>query len=295
MSTPYYGPITGSGIAHSLKEGIRRVIEFANQDPRLLEAHQKLGYGGKLDDFATNLDIGAQEIFVKLIREDFPLFGIIAEEGGLYIPSRHADHDIYVVCDGIDGTKALIRRQSDGIGTMVAVVCDGVIIAVYVGDIRTKEIYGYRPESDKVHRIHGYNKSEELAINPSLLLHEQYVQLRDDQSIHSQLIQDLVRRGSGPFKSIEIRGGSIGIMMARLWKGEIGAVVLRPEVRTPWDETPIVGISQKMGFVFLRLEDGVFVQDELRPIKTVQPSEAKELLVIHRSRLGELNEWMQTR
>jgi len=57
------------------------------------------------------------------------------------------------------------------------------------------------------------------------------------------------------FRDMEVARGSIGTGMARLWKGEVGAVALRHGHETPWDMCPIVGISQRLGFRFLRVTE----------------------------------------
>jgi hypothetical protein len=50
-------------------------------------------------------------------------------------------------------------------------------------------------------------------------------------------------------------GASIGTWAARLWKGEVGALFLPSGNDTPWDSTPVYGISRKLGYEFLRHGD----------------------------------------
>ena len=77
--------------------------------------------------------------------------------------------------------------------------------------------------------------------------------------------------------------------MARLWKGEVGAHVMLPSNEHPWDICPIVGISRKLGFVFLDFlqKDGRFAVRKKLFSKTTEYRE-HETLVIHESRLDEL-------
>ena len=69
----------------------------------------------------------------------------------------------FFTVDPLDGTKAFVRRQSHGVGTMVALVEQGRVVSAYVGDINTQEIYGYRPGSRAVHRITEYETSEMMS------------------------------------------------------------------------------------------------------------------------------------
>src|SRR5262249_24464765 len=153
----------------------------------------------------------------------------------------------FFTVDPLDGTKAFIRRQSHGVGTMVALVEQGQVVSAYIGDINTHEIYGYRPGSRTVHRISEYEISEQLrhVDNP---IAEQYALLRDPPDAYSPPSRALLRS----FKPYEVEGGSIGIWLARLWKREIGAALMLPGVETPWDTAPIIGISNMLGYRFYR-------------------------------------------
>ncbi len=170
--------------------------------------------------------------------------------------------------DPLDGTKAFIRRQSHGIGTMISLVRDGVVIAACVGDVMTKEIYYFRPDSEKVHRFSWDDDFHEvLSIGPGRLS-EQYVLLGEDP----RKLSDPIGRITDPtrtrvFKNIEIMGGSIGVKMARLWKGEVGAIILEAGRCTPWDWCPVAGISSKLGFVKTAFIDGEWRSVPLHPIK----------------------------
>src|SRR5687767_10555304 len=144
-----FGPINGHVLGWAMKEMVRRAIEAIQAQLFVFEATEKAGYDGKLDDVVTTADRSAQQIYVKMIREGFPTYGLVAEEDELSI--RCADPelgDIYFTVDPLDGTKAFRRRQSHGIGTMLSLVHKGEIIAAYVGDVMTREIYGYHPGTD---------------------------------------------------------------------------------------------------------------------------------------------------
>jgi fructose-1,6-bisphosphatase/inositol monophosphatase family enzyme len=276
-----------------MREVIRRVIDEIRDQRRTFEAKPKVGYGGELNDLVTTADGAAQEICIRLLKEWFPGYGIVAEEDGLQVPSSRPDGTYFTV-DPLDGTKAFARKQSHGVGTMLALVASEEVIAVVIGDVMTQEIYYYRPDSNKVHRISEFKHEERLLINPNQTLLSQYVLLRDIPQLHSEGAQKLLTLnddGSLPmrFRGISVANGSIGISMAQVWKGEVGAAVLNPGYRTPWDETPILGISHKLGFVFLKIDSvtgALELIDIKPPTKTTKVD--YEVLVVHESRLEEL-------
>lgn len=214
-----YGEINGPVIGIVMKEMVRRALEVIRAERFLFEAQEKKSLKQNEQDFVTTADKAAQKVYVKLIRKCFPTYGVVAEEDELALPSTHKNHDIYFTVDPLDGTKAFMRRQSHGIGTMISLVADGDVVAAYVGDVMTQEIFGYRPDSEKVWRISEYGKAEELAITDGRPLRERHVLLRDPSRDYSDYIQNLL--SNHVCKSYEILTGSIGIMFARLWKGEV--------------------------------------------------------------------------
>lgn len=285
-----YGQINGHLIGLAMKEAVRRAIRVIEAQRFVAEVQGKVtDYNPDKADFVTSADKAAQEVYVRLLRESFPDFGIVAEEDHL---SVNPESEIYFTVDPLDGTRAFIRQQSHGVGTMISLVCNGEIIAAYVGDVLTGEIYGYRPDSDNVHRVTAYGRAVPLAIDSDRALREQYVLLRDEPGAHSDKTARLIHSRFRLFKSFEITGGSIGISMARLWKGEVGAAILRPGPNTPWDLLPILGISQKLGFVFMGLDprDGNLFPDPFAVTKEIQRV-GYETLVVHESRVPELRAW----
>ncbi len=283
--------INGHIVGTVIKEAIRRAIGIIRKEQHAFKKFLKPSKTKK-QDFVTTADLKAQKMYVKLIREWFPTFGIIAEEQHVRIPCKEPNVDIYFVLDPADGTSALIRRQSNGIGTMVALVSNGEVIAAWVGDIMTEEIYYYRPGSPFVHRISNFEQAENLCIDTKLGLKDQYASLRDHPALHSNTVQSLVYPNSGLFKGLNVGGGSIGIDMARLWKSEIGALILRPSHETPWDLAPVAGISQKLGFLFVELDEQ---NKDLIPVKPKISKKIerrdREVIVVHQSRRHELISW----
>lgn len=293
-----FGPLTGHAIGTILKSAVARAIEHIRARQFTFQASEKEGYEKGAGDFVTDADRGAQRVYEKIFRESFPDFGIVAEEDGLATPCRHPKRDLWLTVDPLDGTKAFIRGQSHGVGTMVSLVCDGKVIAAYVGDVMTGEIYGYRPGSESVWRINRAGRAVRLAVDASRPLAGQYLLFRASPAKHSTLVQAMAgeaeRSGRPLFKDIAVDGGSIGVGMARLWKGEVGAMAILPSVETPWDSSPVRGISEKLGFVEVAVrEDGTFWEHESRPVLPAVGKRESESLFIHKSRLPELDEWVR--
>src|SRR4051812_826759 len=163
--------LNGHAVGIILKELVRRAMTTIRNERQVFEATVKQGYSGDMDDVFTSADTKAQEVYIKSLRECFPGYAIVAEEGG---GTEDRSADTYFTVDPLDGTKAFVRRQSHGVGTMVALVEKGLVSSAYVGDVNTQEIYGYRPGSGTVHRISEYETSERLQHNAKPLV-EQYV------------------------------------------------------------------------------------------------------------------------
>ncbi|MCR4285918.1 MAG: hypothetical protein NUW00_03430, partial [Candidatus Kaiserbacteria bacterium] len=67
----------------AVKDIVQRVMRFVRSDRHRFTVEVKgTKHDGGLDMVSTS-DLRAQEIFVKLLRECFPSFGIIGEELGL--------------------------------------------------------------------------------------------------------------------------------------------------------------------------------------------------------------------
>jgi fructose-1,6-bisphosphatase/inositol monophosphatase family enzyme len=264
-----------------LKELVRRAMVTIRNERQAFDVTQKLGYSGAMDDLFTSADRKAQDVYIRSLRECFPDHGILAEEDALSHPPSNGV-TAYFTVDPLDGTKAFVRRQSQGVGTMIALVDAGQIVSAYIGDINTLEIYGYRPGSTKVHRISEFETAEELG-HADKPLAEQHILLRDPEHRYTAPLRPLLKR----FRSWEIEGGSIGTWMARLWKREVGAVLLPATSETPWDSSPVQGINQMLGYVSLRFEEGRWRQFETPPPTAVIRRD-HDVLIVHAEDLGKL-------
>jgi fructose-1,6-bisphosphatase/inositol monophosphatase family enzyme len=288
-----FGTLNPFSVGTLMKEAVRRAIVAIRAQRFTFEARSKEN-NERGPDFVTTADHAAQRVLVTLLRNWFPDYGIVAEEENLRVPCTHPRHDLWFTVDPLDGTRAFMRRQSHGIGTMVSLVCDGEVIGACVGDVMTSEIYAARAEDDSVHRISEFGIAEPLVIDPARALGEQWVLVGEHGHPRSELLIAMVGGAEPLFSGIETTTGSIGIGIARLWKSEVGGAVFGPFRRgSPWDLYPIVGISRRLGFRFFALPQ----HGPLAPWSPVIDHQGTpvpdEVLVIHESRVAELTVWLE--
>jgi fructose-1,6-bisphosphatase/inositol monophosphatase family enzyme len=290
-----FGPATASLVKRSMFEAVRRGIQVIRRERLAFESRTKGLRDDGGADFVTTADLAAQAAMVKVLREDFPHFGIVGEEEGLAHPSEHPD-DLWFTVDPLDGTSAFRRRQSAGFGPMVSLVRGTDVIAAFVGDAMTEEIFGCKPDSLNVWRSSRDAGAERLVGGANPRLAGQYVLLRDNPWDYTPAAQALCTRprASALFGGMETANGSIGLSFARLWKGEVGAHLLRPGRQTPWDVLPVLCISERLGFVHLRI-----TPDALLPFRVPVQKDVYRLdderIVVHASHVDELVEWWSRR
>lgn len=283
MEVSSLGQVTGPAVGIILKELVRRAITEIRRQRLVFEATTKESYGGTMDDVFTSADTAAQALFVKSIRECFSNVGIVGEEEGLNVEPKNGC-TMRITIDPLDGTKAFVRGQSHGVGSMVALMDGEEVISAWVGDVNTQEIYGFRPGSKKTHRISEFNQSRYLG-PPTKSLEESYILLRDPLAGFSEIGRDAVEL----FKNHEIEGGSIGIGFARLWKQEVGGMLLLPGFETPWDSAPVMGISKHLGYAFLRpATGGQWERFNPTPPTKKPVRRSHEMLVVHETMLEQV-------
>ncbi len=279
---PQLGAINGHMVGRFLKETMLRAFGEINAVRLNFEIHEKEGYGGKMDDLFTNADKNAQEVYVRALLECTD-WGVLGEEDHLRIEPRNGS-EIYATVDPVDGTKAYARESSTGVGTMIAVVHGDEVLSAYIGDTNTREIYGYRPGSNKVHRIFtALNAWKQLPNPVPKELAKSYLLMRDPPERYGRRSRALLPL----FKNYEINGGSIGIWFARLWKGEVGGVLLPTGTETPWDSSPVIGICRKLGYEFLRPKGSGWEVFHL-PIPREPTKRKHDVLVVHGSNLPQI-------
>ncbi|MEK7452006.1 MAG: inositol monophosphatase family protein [Patescibacteria group bacterium] len=289
-----YSNINGSIIGAAMRECVVKATRLIRERRFTFKPRKKGVRADGRPDWVTDADEEAQMIYQKILRERFLQFGIVGEEDGLRVECTHPTLDLWFSVDPLDGTSAYSRMQSHGIGTMIALMCDEEVIASAIGDVMTGEIYYYRPGSKKTHRLDVFQHEYEqvLSIDVKKPLIEQYLLLRDPVLKHSSRVQSLAHHSCSPFYSHEITGGSIGISMARLWKGEVGGAILRPGKQTPWDSCPVIGMSKRLGFVFFNINPmyPILHKIDLKVRKETYITSSDQL-IIHESRFPELTDW----
>lgn len=258
-----------------------------------LVKHEKTYYDGHSSDVFTNLDTAAQELLDQLLVRQLPWWGALGEEG-LSRACALEWSEVYPYCtvDPIDGTKALIRGDLARVGVMLALVLNGQVVAAFVCNIGTGEIIGFDPGYDTaVCSWQLTGDVVDLSEWRRPMLQESAVVLRGWREEYHPLVQRIAApKGVGVFKALEVATGSIGVSMSLLWKRIAAAHVIKASVfDTPWDTTPVLGISERLGMVTLGVsEDGSgFVQ-----LQPVPPLEVKrqmtDTIILHYSGLDEL-------
>ena len=303
---PELGSLNGHAVSIIMRDLVKRAMAIIVNNMFTATPIAKAGYVEGTEDVYTDGDKLAQKMYIKSLQECFPAAGIIAEEGKRRFGNLSPDTRYFFTVDPLDGTKAYLRRQSHGIATMIALFDAHLdkYLAAYIGDVMAQEIYGFRPGSSKVHRLMRNECKDTLSIDPLRTLAEQWVLLRDlPESLRERPSRwalsgfiDGERYSSNKrlFRGVSIADGSIGTMFARLWKGEVGAIMLPTGPQTPWDICPCIAISEQLGFRFLRWSSGYGTA----PLQNGIPREVVrtnyEVLVVHHTRLAELEGHMST-
>lgn len=268
---------------------VQGAIQIIQKETATFTRKNKIGYDGVANDLVTTADINAQNHYRNFIEQQYPDDGIIGEED-LNKPSINGQ---YFTIDPLDGTKAFGRRQSNGVGTMIAHVnAKGEVDAVCIGDINTGELFCYGDELAPT-RIR-------FGIETLLPKHKQrpfttmYALLREHPEEFPVKIQDLIRKERGGIMDgLYIESGSIGITMAQLWTGEVGILILLPSYETPWDTTPLIGMNRKLDIVHLKFnpETNRFEEINMLAPKMIIKRDYVEVIV-RRQHVQELMDWV---
>ena len=283
MSKTKFGALNEHAVAIILKELSRRTIVEIRKRRVVFNVYEKILDSGKKDIF-TDADIGAEEIILRSLRECFPNFDIISEEdkNKKYPKSRN---NKWFTVDPLCGTGNFSNRSSGGIATTISMVINKEIASSYVGNVMTQEIFGYRQGSDNVYRIREFETHEKIKPeikNPS----EWALLFRGTPDEFPENTKPMVDALTGIFDKYIIDDGSLSLSAVKLWIGEVGAMILKPRTETPWDLTPILGMCQKLGFVYLKLPG----LDEWKPpiIKTIFNRDFP-VIMIHKNNMESLN------
>lgn len=289
-----YGQLNGHSVGIIMKEMVRRSTVLIRQKRNAFVSKEKDNPYKDAQDFVTDVDVAAQRLYIAMIKENFPGIDIVAEEDIPELP-KPTGTELCITIDPLDGTKAFIRQQSDGVGSLLSLVQGDEIIAAFVGDINTQELYYFRPGSDTVHRI-SYIDEIRSVLNDVLIkpFEKTSLLMTDNTDVFTEFLPDTLFKlpqNGGLFKDVQILSGSIGTIAAKLWKGEVGALLLKPLSQQPWDIYPVIGISQKLGYVF-----GVIKANKLKiidmPINRKPIDTDSPVLIIHQDSVSQLNNWL---
>ncbi len=284
-----FGALTPNAVGTLLKEMVRRAIEVIQERQLAFEILQKTNPLSGKGDIVTSVDLEVQELYLHLITTCLPEMGIIAEEDSLRINETNR---FCVTLDPLDGTRAFVRGQSHGVGTMIALLDGDDICSAYIGDVNTKEIFGYRPNATHVHHVTRYNFGRAMEVDEKRPLSDQHLLTRFDPTIFTDATKKLFLSDQRLFNGYEIGSGSIGLEFARLWKREVGGILIRPTVVTPWDLNPIIGISQKLGYRFYALKEEGIKTLGWKGIREYTKID-DEVLICHESRVDELQDFFR--
>ena len=290
---PIYGKLNGDIIKTVMLDSVYCAMKEIKDSADSFTIKTKIAKGGDDAEVFTEIDQRVQKFYVEYLLRHFPDFGIIGEEDKLTIKSKTLDSDLWFSIDPIDGTSAFVRKQSHAICTMLALVRNEDIIASYIGNPLTGEVFGYGPTDRAVHRYRNRYENPELLSGCSSPMNKTYFLLRDIPTAHSQRVQKIAE--SGLFRGIRVDGGSIGTHLARAWTGEISALVLCEEVVASWDEMPIRGINSKLGYVYLDMAKPyleMVVTDQYKSFKGVI-EDGRELLIVHRNYMDQVRPILQ--
>jgi fructose-1,6-bisphosphatase/inositol monophosphatase family enzyme len=283
----------GKSLGTVIREAMNQAIAVIRTEAATFIATPKEHYSGTMDDVVTSADKAAQKVYVDAFEKAFPGYGFIGEENGMNTPCTIPGENIYVTCDPLDGTKAFVRQESQGVGSMLAVVRNGVVIAAYVGDVNTGEIYGFDPEHPTPTRTR-FGVTTDLVHKTDRPLHTRYILLNTPSYRFPKPVQKfiLTPEEGGLFSDTIVTGGSYGITLARLWKNEVALVLKDPAFRTPWDETPILGMNQALGIVTIKI-DPVTCAAEL--LEIAPPTEVCQVphieIMAHKDHAPAILEW----
>ncbi|MES2622782.1 MAG: inositol monophosphatase family protein [Patescibacteria group bacterium] len=271
---------------------VTKGIEIIRKEAISFVPTQKTGYDGVDDDLVTSADFAAQDFYQKELEAVAPRDGIIGEEK----LNKKSKNGNYFTIDPLDGTQAFGRKQSIGVGTMLAhVTKKGEVDMACVGDVNTGEIFYYDAKTIPT-RIR-FDRWTDLPTATLIPIQKLCVVLREHTENHPDILQDMCRKERGGiFGNINIESGSIGIKMSRLWKDEVGMIILMPHHNTPWDSAPFIGMNKKLNIVHIALDPMTLKAEVFEPVPTKEIVYRSNFELITRKEyvpavLGWIEEW----
>jgi fructose-1,6-bisphosphatase/inositol monophosphatase family enzyme len=269
-----------------VREGMLAIREFRH-DKVIFRKADKAGS----EDFALKADKEAQKRQFALIREVFSRTGYMGEEADEIVEGTDPDIGCLFVLDPACGTKAIERGQSNGIASNAALVIDDKIVATAICDAMSGDVYYADATSSSMLWIDGLVRK---TITPDIYndkpLSRSHVVLIDAPEKFN-LASHIYAPGK-VFKSFEVLRGSASLAFAKLWKGEVGAIIASPGTTTPWDAAPIEMINSVLGFVAIPILPGSdwirLGQFEKYGFSTSSKTRDHDVLYVHSTNFPEL-------
>ena len=222
---------------------MHQAMHLIRASRRTYVRHSKPGHAPGETDDVTSADLGAQKLYVDAFLGAFPTIQILAEEEDPRLGP--VDEALpYITIDPLDGTGAFLRRQSSGVGSMVALVHRGEVLGAYVGDALTREVIGYAGPGPVRQYLGAEDVDGEVLEPPSPSPPERgYLSLRQAPEAYSAAARALIRKHRG----VLVYSGSVGVAAMELWRGAVAGLLLPLALQTPWDGAPPLGISSRLG------------------------------------------------
>ncbi|HEU5187962.1 MAG TPA: inositol monophosphatase family protein [Candidatus Saccharimonadales bacterium] len=220
-----------------------------------IEFWRKTGYDGvEGSDVVGAADKALQKEFFEAFQEELKGWGIIAKEDGLHIRATMTTPwgPVVVTLDPVDGTGQLKRIVEDpkflrrGVSIMIAIRLGGEVVAAYIFDLFSKELFFVRPGEQGVMRQVGdrvqpvvFPASLETLQQGTLLIHG------GSASEHRELNDWLASLDEPAFvEHIGIKE-SLGLSFLKVVQGKAVAMARRPGgFFTPWDDSPVICLGK---------------------------------------------------
>ena len=119
MEKRLYGDLNEHSVGILMKAAVERAIDVIRGRRFKFETEEKKSYKAS-EDFVTDADKAAQEMYIRLLRENFPTFGIVAEEDELMVQLAGRSQSDTTARGPGRGGWSLHPRRSQAIGCSTA-------------------------------------------------------------------------------------------------------------------------------------------------------------------------------
>ncbi|MEK7510729.1 MAG: inositol monophosphatase family protein [Patescibacteria group bacterium] len=239
----------------------------------------KVGVQGR-KDFCTWIDREIQKEVVSFLKARYPDHGFLHEEADATIKPWDGESPYFTI-DPVDGTQALIDNQLHLVCVMIAMVdADGREVAGCIKYLNG-DAYSFGPSHPHVfYTSEGNRRPLDASPKDSSGL----VLLRRPFELYRSLTYKLIEQVDA-FRFLK---ECLGIWTPRLWQREFCAGVLwHDSAHTPWDMTPIIAMSRRLGYVFLRAtRDGKRFECFDLKLPTCATIRGYDLVIIHKNDLS---------